>query len=324
MERDVGFTVVTLGSQIADEGVALLREAGATLVATAAYPPKDEMIAMLTRHRPEAVMVRLVKRIDEDVMRASPSLKVIAKHAVGCDDVDTAAARRLGIPVMLATGCNAQSVAEHALAVMLALVKDLSRQDAHMRAGRFDKSLYHGRELRGMTLGLVGLGQIGRGFARMAAAIGMKIVGYDPFAPDSAFEPPVARMRELDTLLEAADVVSLHCPLTDATRGLIGRREISLIKRGAYLINTARGEVIDEAALAEALASGAIAGAGIDSFSVEPPPAEHPFLRLPNTIVTPHVAGVTDDAKREVSLQTARNVLAVLSGAPPDRRYLAN
>jgi D-3-phosphoglycerate dehydrogenase len=318
----VSFTVVALGSQIAEEGVALLRDAGATLVATAAFPPKDEMVAIMARHRPDAVTVRLVPRLDEDVMRASPALKVIAKHGVGCDDIDVAAARRLAIPVMVATGCNAQSVAEHALATTLALVKDLARQDAYMRAGKFDKALYHGRELRGMRLGLVGLGQIGRSFARMAAAIGMEIEAYDPFAPDSAFEPPITRVRELDSLLSRADVVSLHCPLTDATRGLLGRREIGLIRRGAYLINTARGEVIDEAALADALASGAIAGAGIDSFTEEPPKPDHPFLKLPNTIVTPHVAGVTDDAKREVSLQTARNVLAVLSGAAPDPRYL--
>jgi D-3-phosphoglycerate dehydrogenase / 2-oxoglutarate reductase len=319
----VGFTVVTLGSQIAPEGVALLKEAGANLIATAAYPAKEEMIAVLARHAPAAVMVRLVSRLDEDVMRAAPSLKVIAKHGVGCDDIDVAAAKKLGIPVMVATGCNAQSVAEHALSTMLALVKDLARQDADMRAGRFDKSLYRGRELRGMRLGLVGLGQIGKSLARMATAIGMVIEAYDPFAADAAFEPPIARATDLDALLARADIVSLHCPLTDTTRGLIGRREIGLIKRGAYLINTARGEVIDETALAEALARGAIAGAGIDSFTDEPPKPDHPFFNLPNTILTPHVAGVTDDAKREVSLQTARNVLAVLSGAPPDPRYLA-
>ncbi|MDC7785034.1 hydroxyacid dehydrogenase [Rhodoplanes sp. TEM] len=319
----MSFTVVTLGSQIANEGVALLRDAGASLVATEAFPSKDEMIAVLDRHRPDAVMVRLVPRLDEDVMRAAPTLKVIAKHGVGCDDIDVAAARRLGIPVMIATGCNAQSVAEHALAMMLALVKDLERQTALMRSGRFDKSLYRGRELRGMRLGLVGLGQIGRSFAAMAAAIGMVIEAYDPFAPDAAFVPPIARATDLDALLARADVVSLHCPLTETTRGLLGAREIGLIRPGAWLINTARGEVIDEAALAAALRSGAIAGAGIDSFAAEPPPADHPFLHLPNVIATPHVAGVTDDAKREVSLQTARNVLSVISGGAPDPRYLA-
>ncbi|NVO15846.1 MAG: hydroxyacid dehydrogenase [Rhodoplanes sp.] len=318
----MSFTVVSLGSQIADEGVALLRDAGAVLVATDAFPAKDEMIAVLARHRPDAVMVRLVPRLDEEVMRAAPGLKVIAKHGVGCDDIDVAAARRLGIKVMVATGCNSQSVAEHAVAMMLALVKDLERQCALVRTGHFDKSLYRGRELRGMTLALVGMGQIGRNVARMAAPIGMVVRAYDPFAPDAAFEPPVARVDDLDALLAEADIVSLHCPLTDATRGLIGRRAIGLIKRGAYLINTARGEVIDEAALADALAAGAIAGAGIDSFAAEPPPPDHPFLHLPNVIVTPHVAGVTDEAKREVSLQTARNVLAGLSGAPPDPRFL--
>jgi len=318
----MAFTVVCLGGAVAPEGEELLRAAGAVSIATGPYPKQEEVIELLARTRADAVIVRLIDRVDEAIMSASPRLKVVAKHGAGTNDIDVAAAGRLGVTVLAATGCNAHSVAEHALALILALIKDLRRQDAFVRGGGWEKKAYQGHELRGRRLGLVGLGMIGRSLAGMAGAIGMSIEAYDPFAPDEAFGPALARAGQLDGLLAGCDVISLHCPLTAQTRGLIGARELALMKPGALLINTARGEVVDEPALVRALASGAIAGAGLDSFSPEPPAADNPLWQLPNVILSPHVGGVTEEARREVSLQTVRNVLALLRQEEVHPRYI--
>ncbi|PKU24816.1 hydroxyacid dehydrogenase [Telmatospirillum siberiense] len=315
------FTVVSLGGPVAQEGEEMMRSAGVTSIATGPYPKKDEVIALLARHQADAVIVRLIDRVDEAIMKASPRLKVIAKHGAGTNDIDVAAAKRLGLPVLAATGCNAHSVAEHALALMLALIKDLRRQDAFVRGGGWEKKSYQGHELRGRKLGLVGLGMIGRALAGMVRAIGMSVVAYDPFAPDDAFAPDLPRIAELETLLADCDVVSLHCPLTEQTRNLIGARELGLMKPGSFLINTARGEVVDEPALVKALEAGTIAGAGLDSFAPEPPAADNPLWNLPNVIVSPHIGGVTEEARREVSLQTVRNVLALLRNEEVHPRY---
>ncbi|MFO1116547.1 MAG: NAD(P)-dependent oxidoreductase [Beijerinckiaceae bacterium] len=175
--------------------------------------------------------------------------------------------------------------------------------------------------MRGRTLGLVGIGQIGRARAAMAQPIGLATIAYDPFAPEDAFGPHANRVETLEALLAAADVVSLHCPLTPQTNKLIGAREFGLMKSGALLVNTARGEVVDEPALVAALKEGRIAGAGLDSFSPEPPTADNPLWSLPNVLVTPHVGGVTEEARREVSLMTVRNVLTFLRGERVHSRY---
>ncbi|WP_026870027.1 hydroxyacid dehydrogenase [Inquilinus limosus] len=315
-------TVVSLGGPVAPEAEALLRAAGVNSIATEPYPGRERMITTLAEHQADAVIVRLVDRIDEAVLRASPRLRVVAKHGAGTNDIDVAAAGRLGLPVLAATGCNAHSVAEHALALMLALIKDLRRQDAFVRGGGWEKKAYQGHELRGRRLGLVGIGLIAQALARMADAVGMQVTAYDPFAPDEAFGAKVGRAADLDTLLRESDVVSLHCPLTDRTRGLIGARELGLMKPTALLINTARGEVVDVSALVQALQAGAIAGAGLDTFAPEPPAADNPLWRLDTVIVSPHVGGVTEEARREVSLQTVRNVLAVLRNEDVHPRYV--
>jgi len=167
------------------------------------------------------------------------------------------------------------------------------------------------------------MGMIGRALAAMVAPIGMVTIAFDPFAPDDAFGPHARRIETLDALLETSDVVSLHCPLTPQTRNLIGARELELMKPDALLVNTARGEVVDEPALVEALRAGKIAGAGLDSFAPEPLMATNPLWTLANVIVTPHVGGVTEEARREVSLMTVRNVLALLAGHEVDARYFA-
>jgi D-3-phosphoglycerate dehydrogenase len=317
----MSFTVISLGGPVAPEGEEIFRAAGVTSLATGPYPKKDDVIALLRDKKADAVVVRLIERVDEDILRASPQLRVVAKHGAGTNDIDVAAAARLGIPVLAAVGANAHSVAEHALALLLGLVKDLRNQDVFVRGGGWEKKNYRGHELRGLRLGLVGIGMIGRAFAAMVSALGMTTWAYDPFAPDDAFGPHATRCPDLDRLLADSDVVSLHCPLTAETRGLIGSRELALMKTSALLLNTARGEVVDEPALVAALQEGRIAGAGLDSFAPEPPAADNPLWSLPNVLLTPHVGGVTEEARREVSLVTCRNVVTLLTGGSLHPRY---
>lgn len=317
-------TIIILGGELAPEGLSVLVAAGATVVTTAPYIDRQSVIEIMRAHRPDAVIVRLLAdNLGAEEMQAGGRLRHIAKHGVGTNDIDVKAATALGISVSMTTGSNGHSVAEHALAMIMALAKDLPRQDALIRDGIWDKNQYQGRELRGQQLGLVGFGFIGQTLARMAGVIGMVVSAFDPHAPDSAFAQGVRRETDLDRLLAASDIVSLHCPLTPETNGLLDARRIGLLKPGAFLINTARGEVVDEQALAVALQEGRLAGAGLDSFATEPPGIDNPLFGLPNTLVSPHVAGVTLDAKRAVSVMAAENVLAVLAGATLEPRFLA-
>ncbi|OCJ07867.1 hydroxyacid dehydrogenase [Rhizobium sp. AC44/96] len=317
-------TVVILGGDVAPEGRLLLEAAGATVLATPAYIDRKAVIEILQTHKPDAVIVRLLAdRLGHEEMIAGGKLRHIAKHGVGTNDIDVKAATELGIGVSMTTGSNGHSVAEHALALIMALVKDLPRQDALIRDGIWDKNQYQGRELRGQHLGIVGFGFIGQTLAGMVTAIGMTVSAFDPHTPDSAFGDTFSRDTDLDDLLAKSDIVSLHCPLTPETQNLIDARRIRLMKPGAFLINTARGEVVDEKALTAALEDGHLAGAGLDSFAVEPPGIANPLFQLSNTLVTPHVAGVTLDAKRAVSVMSAENVLAVLNGNTLAPRFLA-
>lgn len=318
----MSLTVISLGGPVAPEGEEMLRAAGITSLSTAAYPAKEEVLELLSFRQPDALIVRLVERVDEDILRASPKLKLVHKHGAGTNDIDVAAAKELGIPVLAAVGANAHSVAEHALALIFALIKDLRAQDAFVRGGGWAKKSYQGHELRGRLLGLVGMGLIGRNLARMAGAMGMKVEAYDPYAPDLAFGPDCIRAPDLDDLLARADVVSLHCPLTDQTRNLINARTLGLMKPTALLINTARGEIVDEPALLDALKGGAIAGAGLDTFSPEPPSPDNPLWQLDNVVLSPHIGGVTEEARREVSLITCANVIALLNGEAIEPRFV--
>lgn len=317
----MSLTVISLGGPVAPEGEEMLRAAGIASLSTTAYPAKEEVLDLLSFRQPDALIVRLVERIDEDILRASPKLKLVHKHGAGTNDIDVAVAKELGIPVLAAVGANAHSVAEHALALMFALIKDLRAQDAFVRGGGWAKKSYQGHELRGRLLGLVGMGLIGRNLARMAVAMGMKVEAFDPYAADLAFGPDCIRAVDLDDLLARADVVSLHCPLTDQTRNLINARTLGLMKPTALLINTARGEIVDEPALLDALRGGAIAGAGLDTFTSEPPSPDNPLWQIDNVVLSPHIGGVTEEARREVSLITCANVIALLNGETVEPRY---
>lgn len=254
--------------------------------------------------------------IDRATMLAAKNLKAIGRPGVGVDDVDVATATELGIPVVIAPGANTLSVAEHALALIFAAAKDVLRSDKKTRAGEFQvRNSYKAFELFGKTLGLVGYGNIGRELARLSVALGLNVVVYDPFVSAESIEKSgYTYETELDELLKKADVISLHVPLTDKTKGLLGEREFNLMKSNAILINCARGGVIDEQALAEALKTDKIHSAALDVLAIEPVRTDDPLVDLDNIIITPHMAGLTQEAATGVATMAAEGVLAVLRG----------
>ncbi len=247
---------------------------------------------------------------------AAAPLRVIGVHGTGTDHVATAEATAAGIVVVNTPGANAVSVAEQTLALIFALAKALPEADRSVRTGD-DSFKFTARliELAGLTLGLVGFGAIGQATARLAAALGLRVLAYGPSRPDADFANAGAlRAASVDALLAEADIVSLHVPLTPGTRGLIGRDQLARMKREAFLINTSRGGLIDEAALVEALEAGTIAGAGLDVFAREPLPVDHP---QPRAILTPHVGGSTGAALIRTAETAATRVVDVLAGRRP-------
>jgi D-3-phosphoglycerate dehydrogenase / 2-oxoglutarate reductase len=255
-------------------------------------------------------------------MDAASGLKVISKFGVGYDNIDVGAAAARGIPVLRTYGANARSVAELALMMMLVLLKRVFVLDASLRAGEWRKGGAAGGELTGRHLGIVGCGAVGGNLAGLARAFAMPVTVYDPYIAETAVPAGAERVAQLDQLLGPADIVSLHCPLTDETRGMIGAAELQRMKPTALLVNCARGPVVDEAALVDALRQQRIAGAGLDTFAQESPGPEGPLWALPNVVVTPHVGGSTAEAMRRVAIQAVENVFTILDGKRPDPRFL--
>ena len=302
--------LLVTGADLAPQALALLEDF--EIVYAGKTPQEDDLVALCRQHDPVAIIVRYGK-VGAAVMDAAPSLRVISKHGSGTDTIDKDAARARGIEVRAAVGANAAAVAEQALALLLACAKSVVRLDTRMHAGHWDKATHKSLELHGRTVGLVGLGAIGQRFARMCDAMGMKVIGFDPYAQNL---PEYIRPVDLATLWRESDAISLHCPLTPENRNLVDAQTLAACKRGVVLVNTARGGLIDEAALLEAVRSGQVASAGLDSFAVEPMAAPHPFHGEPNIILSPHIGGVTSDAYVNMGLGAAKNVLAVLAETP--------
>ncbi len=260
--------------------------------------------------------------IDREVIERLDRCKLIQQPSAGYQQIDVEAAKARGIPVANAGGANDVAVAEYTVMVGLALLKSLFWADQHTRAGEWPQMAVSSVgcvELSGKTWGIVGFGRIGREVARRLSGFGCKLLYYDVVAAPAELERELGVQRaDLDELLSASDVVSLHVPLTPETRGLIDAEALSKIGSSGYLINVARGEVVDEAALIDALKSKKIKGAAIDVYATEPPPPDHPLFGLSNVIVTPHVAGVTDESRRRIMQVTAANIAGVLLGKEPE------
>lgn len=304
--------VIMTAPRLAPAAVALIEAVGATLHYMAPFPSAADVATLAAAVQPQAILSRQGP-VTAAVMDAAPGLRVIARHGVGVDDVDVAEAQRRGIVVTRAPGSNTQAVAEHAMALLLALAKDLPLLSAQVAGGAWRKAETKVRDVAGLRLGLVGCGAIGQAVARLGAAFGMAVAAYDPAMPDGEGIAPAA---DLHALLARSDVLSLHLPLLPATRHLIGAAELAALPPGAIVLNTARGGLIDEAALLEVLEAGHLAGAGLDVFEDEPPPDRHPLRRHPRVICTPHVAGVTDGSLVNMGVMAAECIVAVLRGDP--------
>lgn len=301
--------ILVTGADLAPQALALLNDFEVVYAGKA--PQEADLVALCQRHDPVAIIVRYGK-VPAAVMDAAPSLRVISKHGSGTDTIDKDAAKARGIEVRAAAGANAAAVAEQALALLLACAKSVVQLNARMHAGHWDKATHKSVELHGRTVGVVGLGAIGQRFARMCDAVGMTVIGHDPFAKDL---PDCIRAVDLETIWRDSDAISLHCPLVPENRGMVNAATLNGCKRGVMLVNTARGGLVDEAALLDAVRSGHVAAAGLDSFAVEPMTAPHPFHGEPNIILSPHIGGVTGDAYVNMGVGAARNVVAVLQAA---------
>ncbi|RUP23629.1 MAG: 3-phosphoglycerate dehydrogenase [Curvibacter sp.] len=302
--------ILITAADLAPAALALLSDY--EIVFAGKTPQPADIEALARRHNPVAIIVRY-SGVNAATMDAAPALKVISKHGSGTDTIDKAAAAERGIAVTAAVGANAAAVAEQALALMLAGAKSIVTLNQRMHAGHWDKATHKSLELGGSTVGLVGLGAIGRRFARMCHAMDMRVIGHDPFARDL---PETITPVSLDTLWAESDVISLHCPLTPENRHLLNADTLARCKRGVIVVNTARGGLIDEPALLAAVQSGQVASAGLDSFAVEPMTAPHPFHGQPGFTLSPHIGGVTSDAYVNMGVAAARNTLAVLQASP--------
>jgi D-3-phosphoglycerate dehydrogenase len=322
--KAISKTILVTGPDLDPAAAELVAQKGYRTAHTPAYAASD----VISRYLGETGAVGIVSRMGRlgaEVMDAAPQLRVISKHGVGVDNIDLAAAASRGIPVLVATGANAVSVAEHAVALLLATVKKVVPLDAGLRAGRWEKPGFQGRELVGVTLGLLGMGAIAQATGRIAQGLGLKLIGYDPFAGDAAFEQLGARRcTTLEELLEQANILSLHCPLTAQTRSVVNAEAIAKMPVGSYVVNTARGGLIDESALLDALRSGHLAGAGLDTFAEEPPAPDNPLWSAPNIVVTPHIGGVTREAAARVGVEAVRGIFQVLEGQPIESERIAN
>ncbi|HEU4403021.1 MAG TPA: phosphoglycerate dehydrogenase [Candidatus Polarisedimenticolia bacterium] len=259
----------------------------------------------------EGIVVRSDTRITEEVMAAAPRLRVVGRAGAGVDNIDVPAATRRGIVVMNAPGENTISAAEHTLSMILALVRQIPRADRSMRAGRWERGKFLGVELFGKTLGVLGLGKVGREVAARARAFGMDVIGYDPVLSEEVATRLGVALVPVDVLYERSDIITLHLPLTPETRHLVGAAQIARCREGVRIVNVARGGIVDETALLEGLGSGRVAGAALDVFEKEPP-AGSPLLSLDSVILTPHLGASTQEAQEKVAARIAEQIAGYL------------
>jgi D-3-phosphoglycerate dehydrogenase len=303
---------VLVADPIAQEGVALLRRHADVDVRTGLG--EQGLLSVIGDY--DALVVRSETRVTSRVLEAGGKLRIVGRAGVGVDNIDVEAATARGILVVNSPHGNTTAAAELTIALMLSMARLIPQADAAVHAGVWERKRFVGTEVYGRTIGIIGLGRIGLEVARRCRAFGMKVVGYDPFASAAVAEQAGAALVPFDTLLSTADFISLHVPMTEATRGMIGARELARMKPGVRIVNCARGGLIDEAALAEAIRSGHVAGAALDVFGQEPPAQDNPVLALDRVVVTPHLGASTEQAQVAVALDVAEQICDVLQGQP--------
>lgn len=312
-------TKIIVTDGLAQAGLDLLATAGEVTANNKITP--EELIEVLPEY--DALVVRSRTKVKANIIAAGKNLKVIGRAGVGVDNIDVAAALKAGITVVNSPLAATMAVAEHTMGLMLALARHIAAADASIKAGKWDKSAFMGSELNGKTLGLLGIGRIGAATAKLAMAFGMKIVAFDPALNNAAIKERGAEPGSFEDVIRKADYLSLHLPLTAKTKGMIGAEQIGWMKKGARLVCTARGGVVDEEALRAALDSEALAGAALDVFASEPP---HPgsIAEHPKVLATPHVGAQSKEAQNRAGVSIAEEVVAALQGKELRWRVLAN
>ncbi len=306
---------ILIASRLQEPGLAYLRERPGVELIVLPSPAREEFLAAL--EEADALIVRSLPKVDREALDRARRLKVIGRAGMGVDNIDLERATQQGVLIVNAPRDNIDSAAEHTLALLLALVRRVTAADAALKAGRWEKDLL-GRELHGRLLGIVGLGKVGLRVARMAQGFEMQVAGYDPYVAAEQFrQAGVRQAASLEELLRQSDVVSLHVPKLPGASAILDRERLALLKPGAILLNTARGALVDEAALHEALASGRLWGAGLDVWPEEPS-AGTPLQRLPNVVASPHIGASTAEAQERVSVTIAAQVWKALTEEPVD------
>src|SRR5216683_3318897 len=296
--------LVLVADPIAEEGLAILRPHTRIEIVVGNRAALEQNLGQA-----EALLVRSETRVTEALLDSAPRLRVIGRAGAGVDTIDVDAATARGIVVVNAPGGNAVAAAEHSLALMFALARRVAAADAALKRGEWLRSRYIGSELSGKTLGLIGLGRVGSEVARRAQGLDMRVIVFDPYVPDEHVQRIGLEPAELAELLASSDFVSLHVPLTEATRGILNAERIAAMRPSAFVINCARGGLVDEPALLAALDGGRLAGAGIDVFSTEPVPDDDPLPRHPKVVATPHLGASTVEAQANVATQVAHEAL---------------
>ena len=302
---------ILVADAVAREGVDLLSSHADVDVKHGLKPL--ELLEIMGKY--DALVVRSETKVTPEVIQAGKHLKVIARAGIGVDNINLEAATSAGVAVVNAPIGNTVAAAEHTVALILAMARNIPQAHQSLKEGQWRRSAFMGIEVRDKTLGVIGLGRVGTEVARRARSFDMRLVAYDPFVSTDHVSRLGAELMSMDELLAQSDFITLHTPLTPNTTKLIGKREFGLMKRGARLVNVARGELIDEDALLEALESDRLGGVALDVFTNEPP-GDSPLVMHPKVIATPHLGASTEEAQREVSIEAAEQVLAVLDGKP--------
>jgi D-3-phosphoglycerate dehydrogenase len=298
---------VLVTDKLAEEGLEKLRAEPGIEVVVDTKLAQDVPALRRALAEADGIVIRSGTQLTAGVLEGQSRLKAIVRAGVGVDNIDVAAATRHGIVVMNTPGGNTVSTAEHTLTLLLALARNVAKANDSLKAGKWDRNKFTGTQLEGKTLGIIGLGRVGLAVARRAQGFGMLVVGFDPFlAAEKAQELGIESLKRLDDLWPRCDFLTLHTPMTAETRHIVGAAELARMKPSVRIVNCARGGLIDEAALLEALNSGRVAGAAIDVFDPEPPPAGHPLVNHPEVLVTPHLGASTEEAQVSVAVEAAR------------------
>jgi D-3-phosphoglycerate dehydrogenase len=303
---------VIVAEKVASAGLELLRTAGHEVLDLAGAPREKLLEALKDA---DALLVRSATKVDADLLAAAPQLSVVGRAGVGVDNVDVPAATARGVLVINAPTANVVSATEHTFALLLALLRRVPAAAASMASGQWEKSKFLGSELAGKTVGIVGLGQVGSRVGARARAFQARVIAYDPYLPAERARELGVPLVELSELLASSDILTLHATAAEKGRALIGREELAQMKKGAVLVNVARGSLVDRSALLEALTSGHLAGAALDVFDPEPPDPKDPLFQLANVVTTPHLGASTVEAQERVALQTVEAVVDALGGA---------